>query len=141
MDTKDIIDMTPEELRAFAAEKEQRRAGLMESYMQQKQVPAVLTQPSLKPWERPVEFEGRTYNVDMRKFKTREGLMRMAAIQKSSEQGTTDLAQMVEFMDYAFEGQPQEQARAAAVERSGFEDFEEEMRILGALFEEVSAKN
>ena len=127
----DIYEMTPDELRDYAARKE--AVELHRSHIPDADRPPV-SRPA--PWERAVEVDGVRYVVDMRRFKSRR-FMRMVV---AANADGAPLAAKLDLFDYVFE--PMEEQILDEVERRvGYEDFEVYYEICGKLFEAVEAKN
>ena len=131
-----IIDLDPSALRALAEQKE--RDALEARYMD---IPAP-SKAAPKPWEKPVEFEGETYLVDMRKPKSRKFLKMLADVQRASAKGgKPDLTGTLAMFDFVFAGGVDEQVERVVTEKMGYDDFQEILRIESALFELIDIKN
>lgn len=143
----DIKDMTPAQLREYAAEKERTANDMRDRYLCVNESPKLKTvegKKPLHPWDREVEFEGETYTVDMRRTKSREFVRLVAAMQKSANQsgdGSAEIADVIAVFDYLFGGEVDDKVAATVRASKGYDDFEEIMRIEGAIFEAVGAKN
>lgn len=135
-----VEDMTPEQLRAYAAEKEMAHAELLSRYMDEKVVD-LPTKDEKMPWEMDVVFEGEVYRVDMRRMKSREFMKMYAAARKSgANDGSYGLSEMLEMFEYVFkdiDGKVTDVVTA----KLGYDDFEEHYRIESALLELTQAKN
>lgn len=125
-----IDEMTPEQLREYALAKEQSREGITAKYMA---YPAEKKQP----WEKTVEFEGREYDVDMRKLHSREFLRRIAEAQ-NDEMST---AEQMDLFEFVFDGTCAKQVEATVTETMGYVDYIEVLRIEAGIFEAIDAKN
>lgn len=129
--------MTPEELRAYAADKEARRFSLVDHYMNRMPSP---DEP--EPWEKPVEFEGETYLVDMRRTSSREFLRIFSAYSKTlREAGEAPIDLMFEMLDYVFGGKVDEKVEKVVRDKLGYDDFIEIFRIESALLDGIEVKN
>ena len=128
-----IDEMTPEELRAYAMEKEQARAAVEARYMD-KPMPATRERAR---WEREVEFEGRTYTVDMRRLRSRDFLKRIV---RAQDEELSTAAQM-ELFDFVFDGEAGQQVENAVIETVGYADYVEVLRIEAGIFAAVEGKN
>lgn len=132
-------EMTPEELRRYAAEKEASRHRLEKAYLgysaPEPEAPA--------PWVRKVEVDGTEYTVDMRPFKSREFFKRAAAIQDQKSADAISMTDMIGFYEFCFggDGGVDEQVTAHVRDMLGYEDYEEVLRIEDKVFEAVDAKN
>jgi hypothetical protein len=137
-------EMTPEELRRYAAEKEASRRDLERRYLNIAPAePAPAQEASRAPWEREVEFEGDRYVVDMRPFRSREFFRRAARINDERAADSLSTTDMLDFYEFCFggEGGVDEQATARVTERLGYEDYQEVLRIEDGIFGLVDAKN
>ena len=110
----DISNMSAEQLRELAAEKENSRAKLEHDYLD-----FVQDKPKYAPYERIIEFEGEEYVVDMRRIKSREFMRRMARVSDAEQNSPEALSPVLALYD----------------------DAEEIMRIESALLEKLDAKN
>lgn len=132
-----VEDMTPEELRAYAADKESCRLSLVDRYMNREAAP-----PEQEPWEKAVEFEGETYLVDMRRASSREFLRKLAAYNKAMrDDGEAPFDLTLDMLDYIFGGKVDEKVEKVVREKLGFDDFTEIYRIESALLEALEVKN
>lgn len=132
-----IEDMTPEELREYAARKE--AVELHRAHIGPEGAGAVADpEPPAErqPWEREVEVDGVTYVVDMRPFRSRE-FMRMALEARGHED---DASFGIRLFDMCF-GPIEDQILAEVERRVGYEDFSVYYEICGRIFEAVEAKN
>lgn len=131
----DFNDMTPDEIRAYAARKE--AAELHRSHIVDYEPDGLAAaRRSRLPWERAVDVDGTVYTVDMRRFKSRK-FMRMALAANAEGASVGD---KLDLFDYLFE--PMEKQILATVEQNvGYEDFEEYYDICGKIFEAVEGKN
>lgn len=131
----DFSDMTPDEIRAYAARKEAVELHRSHIDASERRDPAPVVSMA-KPWEREVEVDGTSYTVDMRRFKSRR-FMRMAMI--AGGEGAS-FADQLDLFDYVFE--PVEAQILAKVEHEvGYEDFEAYYDICAKIFEAVEGKN
>lgn len=146
-----INELTPEELRQIAAQKE--AASLVNEHTGDNNSAAKLIpdrfviveaneevgkKQERKPWERDVEVAGHVYRLDMRVFKSRD--FNKAAIAANRATGTELAEKQIEFMDYAFSSIEDE--IAAEVEKEmGYVDFERYYKICSELFEKLDLKN
>lgn len=142
----DVSEMTPEELREYAARKEESRADLYSRYLNvapQAKPAKPAGAKACKPWEREVEVEGVTYVVDMRRFVSREFFRRSARIQDQKEAGGVSIEDTLDFYEYCFggDGGVDDQVTGHVVDQLGYEDYTEVMRIEDLVFEAVDAKN
>ena len=118
----DISNMSAEQLRELAAEKENSRAKLEHDYLD-----FVQDKPKYAPYERIIEFEGEEYVVDMRRIKSREFMRRMARV--------------LALYDFVFSGNVDNHVVEVVTAKLGYDDAEEIMRIESALLEKLDAKN
>lgn len=130
----DFESMTPDEIRAYAARKE--AVELHRGHIGA--VEAARPSEPRQPWERDVEFEGRAYRVDMRRVKSREFFVRVAAIQEAGENAS--FSQQIALFDYIFEPIERDVVEAV-VEKCGYDDFEEHYRVLSGIFGKLELKN
>lgn len=136
----DIENMTAEELREYALQKEQSHNDLLSRYMNK----PVQAAPTLAPYEKVVEFEGVTYVVDTRRIRSMEFLRLLANAQeaaKGANNGDIPLKNTLEMFDYAFSGSVATQVNDAVVAKLGYADFQEVLRIYSALFNSLELKN
>ena len=137
----DIENMTPDELREYAAEKERRREELTARYMG-RPAKAPGLQLAAEPWERDIEFEGETYRVDMRRVKSREFIRRFGAVQRHQQRGEEiPIDELLGLYDYLFSGKVDDRVVEVVTAKMGYEDFEEISRIENALLEAIDLKN
>lgn len=139
-----IEDMTPEQIRAYAVEKERAKDALVSRYMDVPASPRFegpkATEPA--PYERDVEFEGETYRVDMRRTKSMRFVRLVGKMQEAAgEKGEPDISAVLDMYDYLFGGAVADKVAETVREKTGFDDFEETIRVYNALFEAVGAKN
>lgn len=133
--------MTPEELREYAEAKEAGKRSLMQLYINDEPEQA---KPAHKPWEQPVEFEGKTYFVDIRRTKSLKFIRAYAKLQKSmreSKDGTPEIDLVVEIMDMLFGGEVNDAVVANVSAAMGYDDFEEVYRIESGIMERLDLKN
>ncbi len=132
-----IENMTPEELRAYAADKEARHQTLVDRYMGRESA-----RGAQEPWEKAVEFEGETYLVDMRRASSREFLRKLAAYNKAvREDGDAPFDLTLDMLDYIFGGKVDEKVEKVVRDKLGFDDFTEIYRIESALLDGIEVKN
>lgn len=112
----DANAMTPEQLRAAADEID----GGMNRFVKE------------------VEAGGRSYRVDMRRFKSREFVRRLAALQDKGD--AASVAEQLELYDYVLAPCAADITKAVTDEL-GYEDFERWYEIAAEIFEAVNAKN
>jgi hypothetical protein len=134
-----IEELSPEELREYAVAKENAREALTAKYMSR---PANLVElPERKPWEKTVEYDGREFDLDMRKLHSRDFVKKLAELQgvDAEEQG---FDKQIELFEAVFDStRAYEQVKAYVIEKCGFEDYIEVLRVEGELFTLVDAKN
>ncbi len=135
----DISEMTPSQLREYAIAKENARNELEARYMDK---PAnVVELPERKPWERTVEYDGREFDIDMRKLHSREFVLELTKLQGADPE-SQDFAAQIALFEKAFEGtRAYEQVKAYVTDKCGYEDYIEVLRVEGELFALVDAKN
>lgn len=134
-----IEELSPEELREYAVAKENAREALIAKYMDR---PANLVElPERKPWERTVEYDGHSFDVDMRKLHSRDFVKKLAGLQgMDAEQ--QDFGKQIDLFEAVFDGtRAYEQVKAYVTEKCGYEDYIEVLRVEGELFNLVDAKN
>lgn len=140
----DINDMTPEQLRSYAVEKERAKDSLVSRYMD---VPASPRSEQVEgtkpaPYEREVEFEGQTYRVDMRRTKSMQFVRLVGKMQETAnDKGESDISAVLRMYDYLFGGAVADKVAEAVRFKFGYDDFDETVRVYNALFEAVGAKN
>lgn len=138
----DYADMTPEQLREAAAEKERAHTQLVDRYMDYHATNPVAEKAERPAYVREVEFEGRTYPVDMRRTKSVQFVRMVGRIQQASQDGgEPPISDVLAMYDYLFGGEVADMVATAVRDKTGFDDFEETMRVYNALFEAVGAKN
>lgn len=133
-----IENMTPEEIRSYAARKEAAELHLSHIGADAAVAPAgfAAVDGGLEPWERAVEVDGVRYTVDMRRLKSRR-FVRMA-VEANAEDAP--MLKKFDLFDYIFEPMS-EQIAQAVVRKMGYEDFEEYYRICSEIFEALGIKN
>lgn len=137
-----IDEMTPEQLREYAAKKDAARKALENRYIDDGEVAA--TEHQRAPWEQLVEFEGEGYWVDVRRTKSMSFVRQFAKVQRSqkeSKDGTPDIDAVIGMMDTLFAGETHDSVVAHVVAEKGYDDFEEIYRIEAALMEGLDLKN
>lgn len=132
----DISNMSAEQLRELAAEKENSRAKLEHDYLD-----FVQDKPKYAPYERIIEFEGEEYVVDMRRTKSREFMRRMARVNDAEQNSPEALSPVLALYDYLFGGDCDNHVVEIVTAKLGYDDAEEIMRIESALLEKLDAKN
>lgn len=132
----DISNMSAEQLRELAAEKENSRAKLEHDYLD-----FVQDKPKHAPYECIIEFEGEEYVVDMRKIKSREFMRRMARVSDSEQNSPEALSPVLALYDFVFSGNVDNHVVEVVTAKLGYDDAEEIMRIESALLEKLDAKN
>lgn len=156
-----IEDMTPEQLREYAAAKEERRAALETRYISdaptsaeavlnkgevasvaEAQDKVVLVTPNQhEPYMQPIEFEGETYWIDNRKVYSQTFILKLAKVRrKIDKEGEADVLDMVELFDFIM-GNENDHITEVATKAKGFDDFREIYRIKEAIFDELDIKN
>lgn len=143
----DIESMTPEQLRAYAAEKEAAHDELVSRYMD---IPAAPRPKEVDggaksmPWERTIEFEGVPYVLDMRRVKDERFVRLLAAMQASAEgsgKGSANLQRVLDMYDFIF-ADIIDGIRANVETKFGYRDYEEIFRIENGIFQQIEeAKN
>ncbi len=93
-----------------------------------------------KPWMRSVEFEGETYEVDMRRLKSREFLRRFATV-KAAKDDTAAMVDALDMLDYVFGEDGVEHIAQVVAAKLGYEDYEEIFRIESGILDVVDLKN
>lgn len=132
----DISNMSAEQLRELAAEKENSRAKLEHDYLD-----FVQDKPKYAPYERIIEFEGEEYVVDMRRIKSREFMRRMARVNDAEQNSPEALSPVLALYDFVFSGNVDNHVVEVVTAKLGYDDAEEIMRIESALLEKLDAKN
>lgn len=132
----DISNMSAEQLRELAAEKENSRAKLEHDYLG-----FVQDKPEHAPYERVLEFEGEEYVVDMRRIKSREFMRRMARVSDAEQNSPEALSPVLALYDFVFSGNVDNHVVEVVTAKLGYDDAEEIMRIESALLEKLDAKN
>lgn len=137
-----IENMTSAELQQLAAAKaqdESRATSVIDYYEDVKPVEPYKPQP----WEQPVEFEGSTYYVDVRRTKSREFARLLATARTAQTTGELEdnPAIVMDVMDFLFRGSVDDAVVANVTARLGYDDFEEIYRIESALIDQLDVKN
>ena len=132
----DISNMSAEQLRELAAEKENSRAKLEHDYLD-----FVQDKPKHAPYESIIEFEGEEYVVDMRRIKSREFMRRMARVNDAEQNSPEALSPVLALYDFIFSGNVDNHVVEVVTGKLGYDDAEEIMRIESALLEKLDAKN
>ncbi len=132
----DISNMSAEQLRELAAEKENSRAKLEHDYLD-----FVQDKSKHAPYERIIEFEGEEYVVDMRRIKSREFMRRMARVNDAEQNSPEALSPVLALYDFVFSGNVDNHVVEVVTAKLGYDDAEEIMRIESALLEKLDAKN
>lgn len=140
-----IDDMTPEELREYAARKEQRAQEIRAAYLQEEPAIKVL-QPEHEPWEKRVDVDDLTVWVDMRRMKSRRAVVLLNAYNNSivrHQDGTQQagITETLNLIDYLFSGEVDKAVEAYVVEKMGYDDAETIYGIEGRIMEQLDAKN
>ncbi len=147
----DVRDMTPDQLREYAIEKERAERATVAKYMGD-DAPSLATATPLdapKPEPRPdapyiqrVTVDGVAYPVDMRRVKSREFVRAFARYQRHQLDGTeAPIEETLDLYDIVFRGECDELVTDIVREKRGFDDFEEIMRVETAILEGIDAKN
>ena len=123
----DISNMSAEQLRELAAEKENSRAKLEHDYLD-----FVQDKPKHAPYE---------YVVDMRRIKSREFMRRMARVSDAEQNSPEALSPVLALYDFVFSGNVDNHVVEVVTAKLGYDDAEEIMRIESALLEKLDAKN
>ena len=121
----DISNMSAEQLRELAAEKENSRAKLEHDYLD-----FVQDKHKYAPYERVIEFEGEEYVV-----------RRMARVSDAEQNSPEALSPVLALYDYLFGGDCDNHVVEIVTAKLGYDDAEEIMRIESALLEKLDAKN
>lgn len=145
-----IEDMTPEQLREYAAMKEARTQQLRADYLQEQSVmPALVEQdptPYLQPYEKLVTIDDLTVKVDMRRAKSRRAVILLNAYNNSI---TTDkdgnrraaLTETLDLIGYLLAGEVDDAVEAYVVKKYGYDDAEKIYEIEGRIMEQIDLKN
>ena len=143
-----IEDMTPEQLREYAAAKEARCENLTAHYMDRATGEAIDPKPKFtmldckQPYENDIECEGETYRVDMRRIKSREFIRMFAEFQDYERKGEdAPISCALALYDFVFGGKVDDKVCEVVKAKMGYEDFEEIMRIENELFNHLEVKN
>lgn len=115
-----VEDMTEEQLRAYVGGLQAKTEG--------------------KPWMREVEFEGETYEVDMRRLKSRAFLRKFAAV-KAAKDDDAAMLDALDMLDYVFGEDGIERVAQVVTAKLGYEDYEEMFRIESGILDLVDVKN
>lgn len=132
----DISNMSAEQLRELAAEKENSRAKLEHDYLD-----FVQDKPVHAPYEHVLEFEGEEYVIDMRRIKSREFMRCMARVSDAEQNSPEALSPVLALYDFVFSGNVDNHVVEVVTAKLGYDDAEEIMRIESALLEKLDAKN
>lgn len=140
-----IEDMTPEQLREYAAEKEARKEALEAKYISDSAANVVEFKPNPvihEPWEQPIEFEGETYWIDMHKINSLRFIRKIAEVQKDARKhgGEVDTFDALEVFDFAL-GDEAQHVEEVVIKAKGFDEFREIYRIKEAIFDKLDIKN
>jgi hypothetical protein len=118
--TLNVEDMTEEQLRAYVGGLQAKTEG--------------------KPWMREVKFEGETYEVDMRRLKSRAFLRKFAAV-KAAKDDDAAMLDALDMLDYVFGEDGIEHVAQVVTAKLGYEDYEEMFRIESGILDSVDVKN
>lgn len=152
-----IENMTPEQLREYAAQKEAMRANLENKYYDGQtsvseaaakiastvkdidgNVPVI---EQHKPWERPIDVDDEIYWIDSRQVYSERFVVKMAEIQRYiKREGEEPIADMLELFDLVM-GSESEHIRNVVIAKTGFDDIREIYRIKEAIFDKLDIKN
>lgn len=148
-----IEDMTPEELREYAAEKEARRKALEKRYIgdggSEGGEPPTAVEKARKPWEKerrepwekPVEVDGVTYWVDMRTAKSERFVKRLSDVQRELKaDGDAEIALMLDLYEFLL-GPECRHVTEVVTEAVGYDDFVEIYAIKQKIFDSIDLKN
>lgn len=136
----DIENMTPEQIREYAAAREQAREDLTARYMGREKMEVVPGRGADGDGRfiRHVDFEGVSYPVDMRRVKCRKTMKGLVRLQSQDAPGGSD---MIDLMDYIFEGECEDRIVETVNLSKGFDDYEEILRIESGIIEALDLKN
>ena len=138
----DYESMSAEDLRELAARKEaaEMLAGHIGEAAPRFEIlePQDHDLPFPRQFARTVEFEGRAYTVDMRRFKGRTYMRMLAELSDMGEDAP--VSKQLGLFDYVLEP-VEEDIKRAVIAKCGYDDFEEYYRTCGGIFEAVNAKN
>lgn len=139
-----IDDMTPEELREYAAKKEERAQAVREAYLQETPITPLPTPPA--PWEKRVDIDDLTVWVDMRRMKSRRAVILLNAYNNSivkHSDGTQQagITETLNLVDYLFSGEVDRAVEAYVTDKYGYDDAEAIYAIEGRIMEAIDAKN
>lgn len=138
----DTANMTAQELRELALERENAHATLLRDYAQIETESPVEESEPVSPFERVLEFEGEKYVVDMRRVKSRSCVRHIAKIQEASAKGEEyTTGPLLDLYDFIFSGKVDEHVVEVVTAKYGYDDAEEIMRIESALMEMLNVKN
>lgn len=132
----DVSNMSAEQLRELAEQKEKSRANLEAKYLD-----FTSEKQEYAPYERVIEFEGEEYVVDMRRIKSREFMRLMARVSDAEQNSPEALSPVLALYDYLFSGDCDNHVVEVVTNKLGYDDAEEIMRIESALLEKLDAKN
>lgn len=132
----DVSNMSAEQLRELAEQKEKSRANLEAKYLDF--VPEKIERA---PYERVIEFEDEEYVVDMRRTKSREFMRHMARVSDAEQNSPEALSPVLALYDYLFGGDCDNHVVDVVTKKLGYDDAEEILRIESALLEKLDAKN
>ncbi|ACV51016.1 hypothetical protein Apar_0586 [Lancefieldella parvula DSM 20469] len=132
----DVSNMSAEQLRELAEQKEKSRANLEAKYLDF--VPGKIERA---PYERVIEFEDEEYVVDMRRTKSREFMRHMARVSDAEQNSPEALSPVLALYDYLFGGDCDNHVVDVVTKKLGYDDAEEILRIESALLEKLDAKN
>lgn len=135
----DISEMNPDELRAYALEKEQSRENLTAKYMNR---PSCVIEPiKQKPWEKTVEYDGRTFDIDMRRFHSRDFIKRISYLQHVNPD-SQDFSEQIDLLESVFDGtRAYDQIVAYVIEECGYEDYIKVLNVEGEILNLIDVKN
>lgn len=155
----DIDNMTPEQLREYAAQKEAKAEALKYRYINdcpvsaeqalehekasvaEAQAKVFALNTSHESYEKPIEVEGEIYWIDMRKCYSQRFILKMAAVQKTlKNDDEPDISDMLELFDFIMSNE-NEHIEQVVIAKTGFDDFREIYRIKEAIFDKVDLKN
>lgn len=141
----DIEEMTPAQLREYAAQKEAAKDSLMDLYINEGADPRWMArEPKRDPWVKDVEFESIAYPVDVRRTKSLAFIRQLAKVQKTSKEGrdnNPDMEPVIELFDTLFGGECHDMVVARVTAKMGYDDFAEIYRIESGILENLDLKN
>lgn len=144
-----IDDMTPEQLREYAAEKEARRAALEKRYISDGRADGIEAEEQQKPWEKerrdpwekPIEVDGVTYWVDMRTAKSERFVKRLSEVQRALKaDGGSEVPLMLDLYEFVL-GAENGHITEVVTEAEGYDDFVSIYAIKQRIFEQLDLKN